>query len=63
VATLPPMHPFPLLAAVLIAALVATVAEAKSWLGDGLVLVLMACLAAALVAFSWWELWSSRHER
>jgi hypothetical protein len=57
------MHPFPLLVAALVAVLAATIAEAESWLGDGLVLVLMACLATGLVAFSWWELWSSRHER
>ena len=57
------MRPFPLLAALLTAALVASVADAQSWLGDGFVLVLMACLATAVVAFNWWELWSSRHER
>jgi hypothetical protein len=57
------MHPFPLLVAALVAVLAAVVAEAESWLGDGLVLVLMACLGTALVGFSWWELWASRHER
>jgi hypothetical protein len=57
------MRPFPILAALLTAALVASVAEAESWLGDALLLTLMACLATAVVAFNWWELWSSRHER
>jgi hypothetical protein len=57
------MHPLPLLLTFLVAVLAASVAEAESWLGDGLVLVLAASLGAALVAFSWWELWSSRHER
>jgi hypothetical protein len=57
------MRPFPILAAVLLTVAVASIAEAESWFGDSLVLVLMACLATALVALSWWELWSTRHER
>jgi hypothetical protein len=57
------MRPFPILAAVLMAVLVASVAEAGSWLGDRVVLVLMACLATAVVAANWWELWSSRDDR
>jgi hypothetical protein len=55
------MRPFPILSAVLIAVLVASVAKAENQLG-ALVLVLMACLATALVAFNWWELWSSRDD-
>jgi hypothetical protein len=57
------MRPFPILAAVFTTVLVASAAHAESRLDDSLVLVLAACLATALVAFSWWELWSSRHER
>jgi hypothetical protein len=56
------MRPFPLLAAVLIAGLVASVAEAESWFNDVLLLVLMACLATTLVGLNWWELWSTRDE-
>jgi hypothetical protein len=57
------MRPFPLLAAVLIAGLVASVAEAESWFNDVLVLALMACLATTVVGLNWWELWSTREER
>jgi hypothetical protein len=57
------MRPFPLLVAFLLAVLVASVAEAEKWSSDVLVLALMAWLAIALVAFNWWELWASRHDR
>jgi hypothetical protein len=57
------MRPFPMLPAVLIAVLVASVAEVEGWLGDGAVLALLACLATALVAFNWWELWATRDDR
>ena len=57
------MHTLPLLLAALVAILAASVAEAAHWLGDGLILVVMACVATALVVFNWWELWSSRHDR
>ena len=57
------MRPFPVLLALLTALLVASVAEAENWSTDVLVLALMAWLAIALVAFNWWELWASRHDR
>jgi hypothetical protein len=57
------MRPFPVLVALLLAALVASLAEAERWSSDVLLLALMAWLAIALVAFNWWELWDSRHER
>jgi hypothetical protein len=57
------MRPFPILAAMLIAVLVTSLAEAENWLDDAFVLVLTACLATAVVAFNWWELWSSRDDR
>jgi hypothetical protein len=57
------MHPFPALVALLFAGLVASLAAAEHWSTDVLVVALMACLASALVAFNWWELWASRDER
>jgi len=57
------MRPFPALAALLFAGLVASVSAAEHWSTDVLVVALMACLASALVAFNWWELWAGRHER
>jgi len=57
------MRPFPALVALLFAGLVASVAAAEHWSADLLVVALMACLASALVAFNWWELWANRHER
>jgi hypothetical protein len=57
------MRSFPALVAVLLAGLVASVGKAEHWSADILVVALMACLASALVAFNWWELWAGRHER
>ena len=57
------MRPVQVLSVMLIAALVATIAEAEGWFGDTVVLALLASLAMALVAFNWWELWSSRDDR
>jgi hypothetical protein len=57
------MRPFPALVALFLAGLVASVAAVERWPTDLLVIALMACLASALVAFNWWELWASRHER
>jgi hypothetical protein len=56
------MHPFPPVVAVLIAGVVASVVEAEHWSADILVVALAACLASALVAFNWWELWAGRDE-
>ena len=57
------MRPVQVLSALLITALVATVAAAEGWFGDTIVLALLASLAMAVVAFNWWELWSHRHDR
>jgi hypothetical protein len=58
------MRPFPLLAAVVTAAvLVGTVLDPENWFGDKVVLVVAAYLATAFVAFNWWEFWCTRHER
>ena len=58
------MRPFPALAAVMTAAVViGTLVDPEHWFGDKVALVLVAYLAAAFVAFNWWELWSRRDER
>ena len=57
------MRPFPILAAVTAAILVGTVFDPGHWFGGNVMLVVIADLAVALVAFNWWELWSARHER
>ena len=58
------MRPLPVLAAVVSAAvLIASVVASKNWIGNHLVLVVIGALATAIVAFNWWELWSTRHER
>jgi hypothetical protein len=55
------MRSFPLLAAVMAAAvLVGTVIDPQNWFGDKTMLVAAAWLATALVAFNWWEFWSTR---
>ena len=56
------MRPFPLLAA-LLAVVVAAVAEAGARLGSPPLVNVLACLAAAVVTFNWWELWSTRQDR
>jgi hypothetical protein len=58
------MRPFPTLAAVLAAAvLAATVVDPDRWFSDNAIIAVAASVAAAFVAFSWWELWSTRHDR
>ena len=58
------MRPFPILAAVVTAAvLTGTVVDPEHWFGDKALLVPVAYLAAAFVAFNWWELWSTRRDR
>ena len=58
------MRPFPLLAAMLVAAVLAgTLVEAEHWFGGNPLLVAAAALAAAVVAFNWCELWATRHDR
>jgi hypothetical protein len=58
------MRPFPLLAVLLSTAFVAaTVVDPEHWFGDGAVIVAVSLLAGGFVAFSWWDLWSTRHER
>jgi len=59
----PGMRPFPLLAALAAAVLVGTVVDPEHWFGDKVLLVVAAYVAIALVAFNWWELWRTRHER
>lgn len=49
--------------AVLVAAVVVTVAAAGSPFGASAVLVVLVCLAAAIVAFNWWEFWTTRRDR
>jgi hypothetical protein len=58
------MRPFPLLAAAVSAALVTlAIVDPGHWVGRHLMLAGVASLAAAFIVFSWWELWSTRHER
>jgi hypothetical protein len=59
------MRPFPtLLAAVLTAAvLAAALVDPARWFSDNMITAAPASVAAAFVAFSWWELWSTRHDR
>ena len=58
------MRPFPLLAAVLAATLLAaTLVAPELWFSDKTIIAAAASVAAAFVAFSWWELWSTRHDR
>ena len=57
------MRPFPILAALLVAAiLTGTVVDPENWFGDKFSLVVVASVAAAFVAFNWWELWSTRDD-
>ena len=58
------MRPFPLLAAVLAATLLAaTVVAPELWFSDKTIIAAAASVATAFVAFSWWELWSTRDDR
>jgi hypothetical protein len=58
------MRTFPALAAVVTAAVViAIVIDSENWFRDHFVLVVIGCLAVALVGFNWWEVWSTRHQR
>jgi hypothetical protein len=58
------MRPFPVVVAVLTAAVVVvTLVDPGHWFGDNAVVVVVASLATAVIAFNWWELWSTRHER
>jgi hypothetical protein len=58
------MRPFPVLAAVITAAVVVvTLVDPANWFGDNAVVVVVTSLATAVIAFNWWELWSTRHER
>jgi hypothetical protein len=59
------MRPFPtLLAAVLAAAvLAAALVHPAHWFSDNMIIAAAASVAAAFVAFSWWELWSTRQDR
>jgi len=58
------MRPLPILAVLLSTAFVAaTVVDPENWFGDGAVIVAVSLLAGSFVAFSWWDLWSTRHER
>jgi hypothetical protein len=58
------MRPLPLLVAAATAATAATaLVDPEDWFGDAAVLVSVAVLAAAFVAFSWWDLWATRHNR
>ena len=57
------MRPFPVLAVMLIAAILAGgLVDAENWLGGNPLLVAGASLAAAIVAFNWWELWAHRDQ-
>jgi hypothetical protein len=57
------MRPFPILAALLSAAvLAATVVDPEHWFSDNMIIAVAASVAAAFVAFSWWELWADRHD-
>ena len=57
------MRPFPILAAVLSAAvLTATVVDPAHWFSDNMIIAVAASVAAAFAAFSWWELWADRHD-
>ncbi len=51
-----------LVAAVIAATLAMTAAEGTAWLEDHLALVATGFVAAGLVAFSWWDLWSTRRQ-
>jgi hypothetical protein len=58
------MRPFPMFAAVLVAALLAaTVVDPEHWFSDNVLIAVAASVGAAFVAFSWWELWATRHDR
>ena len=58
------MRPFPILAAVMAAALLAaTVVDPEHWLSDNVIVAVVASVAAAFVAFNWWELWHTRGDR
>ena len=57
------MRPFSILGAVLAAAvLAATVVDPEHWFSDNMIIAVAASVAAAFVAFSWWELWADRHD-
>jgi len=58
------MRPVPILAAMLMAALIAgTLVDVEHWFGGNLLAVAAAAVAASVVAFNWCELWVTRHER
>jgi hypothetical protein len=59
------MRPFPTLVAVVLTAavLAAALVDPAHWFSDNMIIAVAASVAAAFVAFSWWELWSTRHDR
>jgi hypothetical protein len=58
------MRPFPLMAAMIVAAAIAgALVDAEHLFGGSVVAVGAAALAAAVVAFNWCELWVTRHDR
>jgi hypothetical protein len=65
VATLGAMRPFPIMAAAAVMTLLVTAAvvHPERWFGDTVLIGVVTSLAAAFVAFNWWELWSTRHDR
>jgi sugar phosphate permease len=58
------MRPVPILAAMVMAALLAgTLVDVEHWFGGNMLAIAAAAVAAAVVAFNWCELWGTRHER
>jgi hypothetical protein len=58
------MRPFPILAAVLAATLLAaTFVVPELLFSDKAIIAVAGSVAAAFVAFNWWELWATRHDR
>jgi hypothetical protein len=58
------MRPFPMLAGLMAAALLAAaVLHPEAWLSDTVLIAVAASLAATFAAFNWWELWTTRHDR
>ena len=57
------MRPFPILAAVMAAALLAaTIVDPERWFSDKVIVAVAFSVAAAFIAFSWWELWATRDD-
>jgi hypothetical protein len=54
------MRPLVVSTAVVIAA---TLVGTEDWFGDSVGLALVLCLAGAVAAFNWWEVWSTRDRR